>query len=88
MLRLPVFFVSLLLAVALSLPLLAPSLARLLTRMLGVMWPETEVASAGLRRRRNRTALTLSGLVTAIAAAMAAGVLVTGSRLDQPPLHR
>lgn len=75
----PVGAVALLLAVVLSLPLLAPSLARLLTRMLGVVWPETEVAAASLRRRRNRTALTLSGLVTAIAAAMAAGVLVTGS---------
>jgi ABC-type antimicrobial peptide transport system permease subunit len=75
----PVGAVALLLAVALSLPLLAPSLARLLARMLGVIWPETEVAAASLRRRRNRTALTLSGLVTAIAAAMAGGVLVAGS---------
>jgi putative ABC transport system permease protein len=75
----PVGAVALLLAVALSLPLLAPSLARLLGRMLGVIWPETEVAAASLRRRRNRTALTLSGLVTAIAAAMAGGVLVAGS---------
>ena len=75
----PVGAVALLLAVALSLPLLAPSLARLLARMLGVIWPETEVAAASLRRRRNRTALTLSGLVTAIAAAMAGGILVAGS---------
>jgi putative ABC transport system permease protein len=75
----PVGAVALLLAVVLSLPLLAPSLAHLLTRMLRMIWPETEVAAASLRRRRNRTALTLSGLVTAIAAAMAAGVLVTGS---------
>ena len=75
----PVGAVALLLAVALSLPLLAPSLARLLARLLGVLWPETEVAAATLRQRRNRTALTLSGLVTAIAAAMAGGVLVAGS---------
>ena len=75
----PVGAVALLLAVALGLPLLAPSLARLLARMLGVIWPETEVAAASLRRRRNRTALTLSGLVTAIAAAMAGGILVAGS---------
>jgi putative ABC transport system permease protein len=75
----PVGAVALLLAVVLSLPLLAPSLARLLTRMLRMIWPETEVAAASLRRRPNRTALTLSGLVTAIAAAMAAGILVTGS---------
>jgi putative ABC transport system permease protein len=74
----PVGAVALLLAVVLSLPLLVPALARLLGRMLGVLWPETEVAAAGLRRRRNRTALTLSGLVTAIAAAMAGGILVAG----------
>ncbi len=70
--------VALLLAVALSLPLLAPTLAGLLGRLLGVRWPETEVAAASLRRRRNRTALTLSGLVTAIAAAMAGGILMAG----------
>jgi putative ABC transport system permease protein len=75
----PVGAVALLLAVALSLPLLAPWLARLLARMVGVIWPETEVAAASLRRRRNRTALTLSGLITAIAAATAGGVLVAGS---------
>jgi putative ABC transport system permease protein len=74
----PVGAVALLLAVVLSLPLLAPLLARLLGRLLGVLWPETEVAAAGLGRRRNRTALTLSGLVTAIAAAMASGILVAG----------
>jgi putative ABC transport system permease protein len=70
--------IALLLAVALSLPLLAPLLADLLGRVLGTRWPETEVAAASLRRRRNRTALTLSGLVTAIAAAMAGGILVAG----------
>jgi putative ABC transport system permease protein len=71
--------VALLLAVALSLPLLAPALAGLLGRLLGGRWPETEIAAANLRRRRNRTALTLSGLVTAIAAALAGGILVAGS---------
>jgi putative ABC transport system permease protein len=71
--------VALLLAVALSLPLLAPGLAGLLGRLLGSRWPETEIAAANLRRRRNRTALTLSGMVTAVAAAMAGGILVSGS---------
>jgi putative ABC transport system permease protein len=74
----PVGAIALLLAVALSLPLLVPTLAHLLGRLLGVLWPETEVAAASLRRHRNRTALTLSGLVTAIAAAMAGSILVTG----------
>jgi putative ABC transport system permease protein len=74
----PVGAVALLLAVALSLPLLAPFLAGLLGGLLGARWPETEVAAASLRRRRNRTALTLSGLVTAVAAAMAGGILVAG----------
>lgn len=71
--------VALLLAVALSLPLMAPALAGLLGRLLGGHWPETEIAAANLRRRRNRTALALSGMVTAVAAAMAGGILVSGS---------
>ena len=71
--------VALLLAVALSLPLLAPALAGLLGRLLGGRWPETGIAAADLRRRRNRTALTLSGLVTAVAVAMAGGIMVSGS---------
>ena len=75
----PLGGVALLLAVALSLPLLVPWAGRLLGRVLGLVWPEVEVAAATLRRRRNRTALTLAGLVTAVAAATAGSILVSGS---------
>ncbi len=71
--------VALLLAVDLALPLLAPGLTALLGRLLGRLWPEGELAAASLRRRRNRTALTLAGLVTAVAGAVGASILVAGS---------
>jgi putative ABC transport system permease protein len=70
---------ALLVAVGLCLPLIAPPLSRLLARGLRRLWPEGEVAAATLARRRNRTALTLSGLVTAVGAAVASSVLVAGS---------
>lgn len=71
--------VALLLAVGLSLPALAPLLTRWLGRLLGALWPETQVTAASLARHRNRTALTLSGLVTAVAAAVAGSILLSGS---------
>jgi putative ABC transport system permease protein len=71
--------VALLLAVGLGLPALAPALTRGLGRLLGTLWPETQVTAASLSRHRNRTALTLSGLVTAVAAAVAGTILLSGS---------
>jgi len=75
----PVGAVALLLAILLCLPLVVPPLTRLLARLLRTLLPECEVAAAGLSRNRNRTALTLSGLVTAVAAASACSILVAGS---------
>ncbi|MGD0833807.1 MAG: ABC transporter permease [Candidatus Dormibacteria bacterium] len=71
--------VAFLLAVGLSLPALAPWLTQWLGRLLGALWPETQVTAASLARHRNRTALTLSGLVTAVAAAVAGTILLSGS---------
>ena len=71
--------IALLLAVGLCLPLVAPLVTRWLAVLLRTVSPEGEVAAANLSRRRNRTALTLSGLVVAVAAAVASSILVAGS---------
>jgi putative ABC transport system permease protein len=70
---------ALLLAVALSLPLLGPLLLRGAGLLVSPLVYHAEVASANLARRRNRTAITAAGLVVSIASATAIAVLTSGA---------
>ncbi|MHB8718770.1 MAG: FtsX-like permease family protein [Candidatus Dormibacteria bacterium] len=62
-----------------ALPLLAPLTARLVGAAARLLTPRAPAATRNLVRRRNRTALTLAGLVIAVASAVAASALSTGA---------
>jgi putative ABC transport system permease protein len=62
-----------------SLPLLAPATARLVGFIAGAFTVKAGSATRNLVRRRNRTALTLSGLTISVASAFAVSALASGA---------
>ncbi|MFN2451608.1 MAG: FtsX-like permease family protein [Candidatus Dormibacteria bacterium] len=66
-------------AVAAAMPLLAPPVVRLLGLVASPLSWQAPMAAAGLARRRNRTALTTAGLMTATAVAVAVSALTAGA---------
>jgi putative ABC transport system permease protein len=62
-----------------ALPLVAPIIARVVGVVAGAFTPLAGVAGRNLVRRRNRTALTLSGLTIAVASAVAVSALAVGA---------
>lgn len=71
--------VLLLAGVLATLPLIAPIIARAVGLLAGAFTPLGPVATRNLVRRRNRTALTLSGLIIAVASAVAVSALAVGA---------
>jgi putative ABC transport system permease protein len=69
----------LLAGIGLALPMIVGPAARVIALILRPVWPRSDLAAAALRRRRNRTAMAIAGLVTAIAASVASSILVAGS---------
>jgi putative ABC transport system permease protein len=65
--------------VAVSLPLLAPLVARGLALIVSPLSPGARPAAANLLRSRNRTALTVSGLATSVACAVGVSALSAGA---------
>ena len=64
---------------AISLPLIAPLVARGLAFVLTPLLPGAGVAAARLQRSRNRMALTVSGLATSVACAVGVSALTAGA---------
>jgi putative ABC transport system permease protein len=62
-----------------ALPVLAPWVAGLVGNMASTVSPRSGTAARNLVRRRNRTALTLSGLTISVASAVAVSALATGA---------
>jgi len=62
-----------------SLPLLAPLTVRAVGAAAAAATPQAATATRNLVRRRNRTALTLSGLTTSVAVAVAVSALAVGA---------
>lgn len=62
-----------------ALPLVAPFIARVVGAVAAAFTPLAGIAARNLVRRRNRTALTLSGLVIAVASAVAVSALAVGA---------
>jgi putative ABC transport system permease protein len=62
-----------------ALPVLAPLVAGLVGNMASMVSPRSATAARNLVRRRNRTALTLSGLTISVASAVAVSALATGA---------
>jgi putative ABC transport system permease protein len=71
-----VFFLA---GVAISLPLTAPLVARLLATLASPLLPGSAVAATNLRRSPNRLALTVSGLAISVACAVGASALAAGA---------
>jgi putative ABC transport system permease protein len=65
--------------VAISLPLVAPLVARALALVLSPLLPGMRVAATNLRRSRNRMALTVSGLAMSVACAVGVSALTAGA---------
>ncbi len=62
-----------------ALPILAPWTARLVGAMASLFTPQASAATRNLVRRRNRTALTLSGLTISVACSVAVSALAAGA---------
>lgn len=62
-----------------ALPLLAPWTVRLVGAVAGLFTSKSAAATRNLARRRNRTALTLSGLTISVATAVAVSALAAGA---------
>ncbi len=62
-----------------ALPLLAPGAARVVGFIASAFTPKSAAATRNLVRRRNRTALTLSGVTIAVASAFAVSALASGA---------
>jgi putative ABC transport system permease protein len=62
-----------------ALPLLAPWAARIVGYIASAFTPKSTAATRNLVRRRNRTALTLSGVTIAVASAFAVSALASGA---------
>lgn len=68
-----------LVGVAISLPLIAPAVARTLALLVSPIVPGARAAAANLRRSRNRMALTVSGLAMSVACAVGVSALTAGA---------
>lgn len=71
--------VLVILGVLCALPLLAPWTARVIGLVATLFTPRARAATRNLVRRRNRTALTLSGLTISVASAVAVSALASGA---------